>query len=243
MRTPKQEPFATEQAAKAPQPAIWKIPSTKNRKAKQLEGNVQRMERVLRTQALAKEGIGEVLQLAQEGDTLSIYLLYMVAVLAIDGLDRLAREKPDLLRPIARNTFVWPGTISRKRAWKRANEELMDRLQLGQGSVYSRKGWQFSAPSTQAAFGLLIKHLGEQTWPNRALTKAAKRELFERLWEQELASGLVPENVEKLAALGKWKATKKPKYCKELHKATQDANVRAEIKDRIWDAFDNLVAG
>ena len=90
---------------------------------------------------------------------------------------------------------------------------------------------------------MLIKHLGDQPWPNRALTKAAKRGLFERLWEQELASGLVPENVEKLAALGKWKATKKPKYCKKLHKATRDANVRAEIKDRIWDAFDNLVAG
>ena len=53
----------------------------------------------------------------------------------------------------------------------------------------------------------------------------------------------MPENVEKLAALGKGKATKKPKYCKKLHKATRDANVRAEIKDRIWDAFDNLVAG
>jgi len=117
----------------------------------------------------------------------------------------------------------------------------MKHLQLGEGSVYSRKGWQPSAPSTQAAFGLLIKHLGEQPWPNRPLTKTAKRELFERLWERELASGLVPENVEKLAALGKWKATKKPKYCKELHKATRNANVRAEIKDRIWEAFDNLV--
>ena len=212
-------------------------------KIARLKGTIRAWEVREHTHAQAKEGIAGVIQLAEGGDELSFVLLLIIAVLTIDALDLIAKQRPHLVRRYSRNRFVWPALISRKRSLKKANEEWMKHLQLGEGSLYSRRRWQLSATSTKAAFRFLIKHLSEHRWPNRFLTKAAKKKLFERLWKQQLASGLVPENVEKLAVLGKRKATKKPKYCKELHKATRDANVRAEIKNRIWDAFDNVVAG
>jgi len=50
-----------------------------------------------------------------------------------------------------------------------------------------------------------------------------------------------PEKDPRVANLGKSKATKKPKYCKRLHAATQRANARAAIKAKLWTMFDVVV--
>ena len=157
----------------------------------------------------------------------------------------LTRAHPDLVRRRARDTFAWPGWISRKRMAKQGNKELMDHLQLGQGgAVFSDKKWQLSAPSTRIALWLLMPASVKdpKMFKRVPLTKEEKRELFDRLWEQELAKGWRPEHEEPSAALGKSKAAKKPKYCKNLHPKTRDANARAEIKARVWNSFDTLIA-
>jgi hypothetical protein len=45
----------------------------------------------------------------------------------VAALHDMAQKRPELLRPIARQTFLWPGLISRKRAFNKANTELMRR--------------------------------------------------------------------------------------------------------------------
>ncbi len=111
------------------------------------EGTIRAMEVKFHTHAEAKEGIAGLIQLAEGGDEMSFVLLSMIAGLAVGALESIAKQRPHLVRAHSRNTFVWPGFISRKSAFKKANEELMKHLQLGEGSVYSRKGWQPSAPS------------------------------------------------------------------------------------------------
>ena len=199
-----------------------------------------------RERAISQAGISiiELIRFAEGGNELSIGTLLIIATLSIGALNGNVLEKyPDIVRRLSRMDFAWPGMISRKRSLIEANEKLMNNLQLHEGSnIFSQKKWQLSKPSTQAALALLLPRLRKEDLSVRPpLTKKEKREWFDEAWEGILASGIRPEHVEKLAALGKSKATKRPKYCKNLHPATRDANVRAEIKRRIWKAFDNLV--
>jgi hypothetical protein len=182
-----------------------------------------------------EQNVPELIQLAKEGDKIAVSLLVLIASTTVGALNSLP---PMLIRPHSRKLFAWPAFISRKRAGKLANEKLMDLLQLGEGSVFSKRGWQFAAPSTRAALNLLIlDQLAGHTWPLPPLTTETKRVWFEASWKRLLKGGFKPEENKLLAPLGKSKATKKPKYCKELHKGTRDANVRAEIKARVWGCF------
>ena len=201
------------------------------------------MEQVLRAHAVATEDIAEVARLAGEGDMFSIYTLYWIASESVSALNQLASEKPELFRSLARNTFSWPGTISRKRALKRANEELMDRLQLGQGVTFSTRDWRVSAASTRVAFALWIGYLLKHGPPEQRLTRKAKRELFEKIWAEEIAEGWRPEDNEKTAKLGKFAVGKKStsRGMSEQTPGMRRDDVRAEIKRRVWEAFDVLV--
>lgn len=121
-------------------------------------------------------------------------------------------------------------------------------LQLGKDSFFSNRKWHPSAPFTQAAAALYtIGQALERGGRLPPLGPKSKRQWFEESWNTLLSVaikvGIKPEESEFLASLGKSKAKKKPKYCKELHEKTRDSNVRAEIKARVWDAFDKLIAG
>jgi hypothetical protein len=209
-----------------------------------LKGERARIEERLRVCDHAGNSVSDLIRLAEAGDKLSVTMLAMLAVITVDALNSIAKRRPELILPFSRNGVSWPALISRKRAFIRENNELMDTLQLGKGGIYSERKWQPAAATTQAAIGLLINAQSKRTALHLPpLTKRTKRRWFEVSWKDFLDRGIKPEESEKLARLGNSKATKTPKYCKHLFKRTRDANVRAEIKARVWDAFDQLIAG
>jgi hypothetical protein len=117
----------------------------------------------------------------------------------------------------------------------------MDTLQLGRGGIYSEREWQIKAPSTQFAiklFGMAQLRAAAGRFPH--FTRKTKKQWFEKNWNALLKEGFKPEESAFLAPLGKSKATKTPKWGNVLHKRTRDANVRSEIKSKIWKAFDKI---
>lgn len=218
--------------------------SNRSEQMKALKAELATLNARRRAVSQAQDSIRELIRFAKEGNELSICALVDIAVRAICALNRdVLKEHPEIVRRASRTGVTWPGMISRKRSLVEANKRLMDNLQLGGGSIFSQKKWQPNAPSTQAALGLFLPYLYRVDWSARPpLTKKEKRELFDAAWEGILASGIQPEHVEKLAALGRSRQTKVPKYCKNLHSATRNANVRDEIKRQLWKAFDNLLA-
>lgn len=182
----------------------------------------------------------ELRRLAEEGDELPILLLITILVKGIWTLNSIVERRPELGRQLGRASFSWPALISRKRSVRQANEELMAKLQLGKGGIFSGREWQLSARCTQAAIKLWITGQYKLKKPMPPFTKASKKRYFEHLWDEMLKDGIKPEESDLLRPLGKVKFKKKPKYCKNLHPATQVANARAEIKDRVWKAFDTV---
>jgi hypothetical protein len=92
-------------------------------KVEQLKAESLKIQETLRICDQAWEAVGDLIRLAEEGDQLSISLLDIIATQTIGALNKLAQEKPDLLRPLARNAFTWPGLISGKRSLRRSNED------------------------------------------------------------------------------------------------------------------------
>lgn len=203
-----------------------------------------RIDERLRVCDRAGDSVSDLIRLAEAGDKLSVTMLAMLAVKTVSALNPIVERRPELILAFSRDGFAWPAFISRKRAFTRANNKLLNTLQVGKGRIYSKRGWQPGAPSTQAAMGLLINAQSKRTALHLPpLIKRTKKRWFEASWKDLLDHGIKPEQSEKLARLGKSKAIKTPKYCKHLFTRTRDANVRAEIKARVWDAFDKLIAG
>ena len=57
--------------------------------------------------------------------------------MCVESLNNVRNSHPELVIPIARKQFVWPGFISRKRAFKKENAETMEKIQLGDDFVLS----------------------------------------------------------------------------------------------------------
>ena len=153
---------------------------------------------------------------------------------------------PELILPFSRRIFLWPALISRKRAFGIENAKLMDKLQLGEGDVFSQRQWRLSAPSTQAAAGLFVTaNFHKKEWGLPPLTKKNKRTWFEKSWNHMLRHGIVPEEKPFLAQLGK-SAIGKRSISRGMPEQTEGMkrdDMRAEIKRQIWNAFDKLIAG
>jgi hypothetical protein len=154
----------------------------------------------------------------------------------VTALHDLAQKRPELLRPIARQTFFWPGFISRKRAFDRENAKLMDKIELGVGGPYSTKQWRISAASTQLAIKLhLLCHTYEKQWQLPPLTKKAKPIWFEKAWNYMVNDyGVVPEQDPHLTRLGRAAITR------NINASAEDK--RAEIRKQVWKTFDGLIA-
>ena len=201
----------------------------------------------LRIHEQAQRSVNELIRLAETGDELSIVLLFMIAAQTVDAVNSGVKQRLELFLKFSRNLIVWPAFISRKRGFKLANEELLKTLQLGEGTAYfSKKEWQPSASSTQAALGLFsIALVKKEEWKLPPLTAKTKREWFERSWKEMLREGIAPEEVAKLAKLGK-SAIRKKSISRGMPEQTDGMkrdDVRAEIKRQVWNAFDRLVAG
>jgi hypothetical protein len=208
-------------------------------RVERLEAELLKSKESLRVCEHARKSVRDLVRLAKGEDKLAVTLLGIIASGTVSALNSIAEQRPHLILPLSRHLFAWPAFISHKRAFKLENEKLMATLQLGEGGFYSKRGWQLSAPSTRFALRLYLESAA--TTAKRPLfTRKTKKQWFEKNWNALLKEGFKPEESELLAPLGKSKATKKPKYCKNLRKATQDANVRAEIKAKVWKAFDKL---
>jgi hypothetical protein len=215
----------------------------RQRRAERLKAELLKSKEGLRVYHQAGESVVRLIRLAEDGDELSVRGLLMLACVTVDAIGSIARRRPELVHPFSRNSLFWPAFISRKRAFTEANKKLIDTVQLGTGGILSERQWQPLAPSTHFAQTLFVK--GQlRAFPELRLpfTRKTKEQWFEKNWNAWLKEGFKPEESELLAPLGKSKATKKPKYCKNLRKATQDANVRAEIKAKVWKAFDKIFA-
>ena len=86
--------------------------------------------------------------------------LWKKACQLVRDLHDMAQKRPELLRPIARQSIVWPGFVSRKRAFHKANTKLMEEIELG--ALYSSKQWRLEATSTQLAVKLHL--VFERSW-------------------------------------------------------------------------------
>jgi hypothetical protein len=154
----------------------------------------------------------------------------------VTALQDMAQKRPELLRPIARQTFVWPGLISRKRAFETENDKLMDKIELGVGGPYSSKKWHLEATSTQFAIVLHSKlqpHAKQLGLPPLT-TEENKRIWFEKVWSYAVNDlGIEPEKNPHLAKLGRAAVTR------NINASAEDQ--RAEIKKQVWNAFNRLI--
>jgi hypothetical protein len=151
----------------------------------------------------------------------------------VTALHDMAQKRPELLRPIARQIFFWPGFISRKRAFNMANIKLMDKIELNVGGPYSSKQWQVEAPSTQFSLWLYLtfqKHAKQLGLPPLT-TRENKRIWFEQIWNYAVNE---PEKNPHLAQLGEAAVTR------NINASVEDK--RAQIKKQVWNAFDGLIA-
>jgi hypothetical protein len=195
----------------------------------------------------AQRSVNELIRLAENGDELSVVFLVMIAAQMVDAVNSGVEQRPELFLKFSRNLIDWPAFISRKRAIKLANERLMKTLQLGEGDVYfSKKEWRLSAPSTQAALGLFLTALvRREVLKLPPLTEKTKRTWFEISWGEMLRKGIAPEQVPKLAKLGK-SAIGKESISRGMPEQTEGMkrdDVRAEIKRQVWNAFNRVVGG
>jgi hypothetical protein len=170
----------------------------------------------------------------------------LITLEMVSALNSIAEEQPEIILPISRRQIAWPAFISRKRALKASNAKLMEALQLGEGGPYSKRQWQLSARSTQAAVGLFeTARLHKKEWDLPPLTEKNKRAWFEASWKYMLKEGIVPEETPSLAQLGK-SAIGKRSISRGMSDQTEGMrrdDVRAEIKRQLWNAFDRLIAG
>jgi hypothetical protein len=207
-----------------------------------LKSETARIDERFRVCAQAVRSVSDLIGLSAEGNRLVVHTILMLALLVVDTLDSIVKTRPKLGRWLARDTFVWPGLLSRKRPLRKANDELLKTLQLGKRGIFSVEAVHLGALSIRGA--MIIFSVGQ--WRSAAgqgprLSRKNKKKWFDNNWEWLLGHGFAPEQHDVLRKLGASKAWKKPKFCKQLHPATSSANVRAEIKARVWEAFNNLV--
>src|SRR5262245_50133098 len=153
----------------------------------------------------------------------------------VTALHDIAQKRPELLRPIARQVFLWPGFISRKRGLDTENDTLMDKIELGVGGPYSSKKWHISAHSTQFAMRLYWegqKHAKQLGLPPLT-TEKNKQIFFERIWSAVDDLHIEPEKNPVLAKLGNAAVTR------NINASAEDK--RAEIKKQVWKAFKGLI--
>jgi hypothetical protein len=207
-----------------------------NRKLALAKTNLRKMEDMWDLCVICVQKIKALAAYGDDGQSDAIGMLGIIAQEAVVKLNRLAEHYPDLPAPFTRNTLVWPAFISHKRSVKKANLELLEKLQVGK--AFSSVKWQLDAPSTLWAF--IVHSLGLLLVRPR-LTASNKKKWFDQAWTSMLQHGFRPEERPELAKLAACKAAKTPKYCKTLRSRTRSANMRAEIKRRVWEAFDHLL--
>ena len=217
-------------------------PSEVERLKQELKQEIAVSDERLRVCEDAKRSVIDLIRLSAGGNRHVVYTVFVLAHQLVAVLNSIVIPRPELGRWLARDTIIWPAFISRKRALRRANEELLDKLHLGEGGIFNIGESHLDAPSTWAAIAVFYAGLSRAIAGQcPSLPRENKKQWFDDNWNWLLANGFKPEQDDTLCKLGASKAKKKPKYCKQLHPATQLANLRSEIKSRVWQAFDKVI--
>jgi hypothetical protein len=145
-----------------------------------------------------------------------------------------ANARPDLFRIIARQTFFWPAMVSRKHAFAEETAKLMEKIQLGKDCLYRNDTqWRINEPSTQFAIQLhaLAKAFEKQWQLPRLSDDKSKRVWFQRAWHYLDDIGFNPMQNPIISKLAKRAVDRNYK-----------ADERAAIKERVWQAYDRVIA-
>lgn len=193
----------------------------------------------------------------EEADPRAVDLLLRMAWGCVAALDTLARERPELLQPLARKLIMWPAFIGKKSALsgerkkrkdgKRSlNEWLIDTIELGADSPH-KGNWNPYSPATQAAIGM-HKWLGEnrETLKLPELTQKTVDCWFELGWKALLAAtNWHPEKHEYLREIGRHYAShsKNTGAQKEVTPATRETNIRGGIRKQVRQSFMGYLGG
>jgi uncharacterized linocin/CFP29 family protein len=81
----------------------------------------------------------------------------------VEHLNEIAKSHPELVIQFARKQIVWPGFISRKRAFQKENAKLMDKIELGRNSNYSDRGQMSEDGSGRTRTGLTLAKLAAKS--------------------------------------------------------------------------------
>jgi hypothetical protein len=223
-----------------------RIAQAKRLKISDRDARALQFVEILDTCNQVEQMLSNCIRCASTGDPIMLNRLVAIAVHIIRSLDEIVINTPEVVHPISRNLFFWPGLIGRKRSLKQSNERLIKLIQLGAGDKISMRGWQISAPSTKAAFDLfLTAHDFQRDWNLPPLKQQNKKKWFEVAWQQMLNDRIFPEAIPWLAPVGK-SAIGKRSISRGMSKQTEGMkrdDVRAEIKRQVWNAFEKLVAG
>jgi hypothetical protein len=181
----------------------------------------------------------------------------------IQEFARLANEKPELFQPWARKCAAIPGMVSLNAEKMKDAQDLAKKLQTGEAFPFAilptgktGQSRKFKTPANILAERLvnLIEYdrgaiccSTEFPWSEDAqklepfsagISPESLNKWKELSWRILLyATRNKPELDPRVRPLGASAAKKKPRLCKELHEATRSANVRAKIKERLFNAM------
>jgi hypothetical protein len=203
---------------------------------------------------LARAAIGGLQSLAADGRTEAANAVLNTLADLVEAFEVLAKKKPDVFTPTARTLRAIPALVNA--GWERgaANQDFADKLGVGTGDYLRpsptkppgnptklEEGNNAIAVDLLDSIPLAIRlHERRPYAPAPPWIAKAKRlaPLTESTWEAwwEVVVELImhetdgkPEAHDFYYEIGKSAAKKTPKYCKELHPATQAANVQAKI--------------
>lgn len=152
----------------------------------------------------ATNGIRQIVSLILDDHASSIkrgsaaWCLHRLAYLAVENLGLIAKKKPELIRPIAETSMVWPALISPHGDFAKSNEQLMERLHVGRCSLLrivpkkgQKKQWSFLTPATQIAQTLIREIEGlrcyyrakNRTESDPEMARINKKHGFSSVWK------------------------------------------------------------
>jgi hypothetical protein len=180
---------------------------------------------------------------AVRGDQAVIKGLLDSASTVIAILGAIAKNNPDVLRPVARKLLVWPDLIGVKEGYRKKNKWLLKHLEVGK-ECSMRGKWNPEAPATQTALLMLTwlrTNQGVLGLPS--LTGGTRSQWFGAAWAALLdATEDHPEKDAYLRQIG-WhygQHSKRTRAQKKVTPATRESNIRAGIKKQLWQSFKNL---
>jgi len=178
------------------------------------------------------------------GDPAAVKLLMEIAEGYTLALNRIAIERPELLRPLARERIMWPALISSKKSQNEEIMPMMKHLELGTQSVMGGR-WHSKSPATVQAACMhrwLLDNAKILNLP--PFSNGVRRQWFDTAWAALLeVTNNRPDLNPHLAPIGKNAIGKKStsRGMAEQTQGMKQHDVVASIKGQLWRSYQNFV--